>query len=690
MKSEVFLINKGILKNNFKRFGWIGIVYFLAMFFLVPLRIIMEHNTNLRHNLDNQFYDYLVIFYPDHSPFLLLLLLIMPVLVGTLLFRYLQAENEVGMQHTLPVTRDVLYHTHMLSGSILLSLPVIVIFFLNLIIVNILNINLYITNAYLLKWLILSLLLNWLLFFATVMMGMITGMSFLQVLLTFVIMILSTGLIGLVYYNLNFFIYGWALDYYGQNIEVLSPLLRISGAFAQHDLSGTEWAVYIFLIIVLYFASLYLYRKRRLERVGEAIAFDVLRVIFKYGVVFCFMLLFGAYFGDSQGYIPWVYFGYFAGSILAYIGVEALLSKSVDIIRWKKMKGYFVYAGVVVLLIVGLKFDIFGYEKRLPSLDNVDTVYFSGSFLDIRNVFEEKTLYDYFAMPAVFEDRENIKKVHGLHKYIIARRDVEKANMQKPYWLKKDLEEICFVYRMKDGSLMSRQYVIRKDDYKAWLKPIYESYEYKETCNALFRIELDRIEEMEITPYGKGGSLVVIKDPVLIKGAVEALKKDLLDMTYEEMVKPGKTTWAGIDFKIKVEREDGKEGYERFYMDWEKSFTHFEKWLKEVGKYEEARVMPGKYISYVLVQRVEGVSFDEVSKDLKYKRQNVSSWQNSSGVFKIDDPEKIEYFLRNCSDVYRSEGTEKMFSGYILLFVLNNGNDFVGVLEGDEEMLESW
>lgn len=38
MKSKTSFINKGILHNDFKRYGWMGVVYLLAWLSAVPLQ----------------------------------------------------------------------------------------------------------------------------------------------------------------------------------------------------------------------------------------------------------------------------------------------------------------------------------------------------------------------------------------------------------------------------------------------------------------------------------------------------------------------------------------------------------------------------------------------------------------------------------------------------------------------------
>ena len=54
---------------------------------------------------------YLQVLQLDYFPNLILILIV-PVLTGLLLFRYLQANTAADMVHALPIKRETLYNTH--------------------------------------------------------------------------------------------------------------------------------------------------------------------------------------------------------------------------------------------------------------------------------------------------------------------------------------------------------------------------------------------------------------------------------------------------------------------------------------------------------------------------------------------------------------------------------------------------
>ena len=105
MKLKTSFINRGILLNDLKRFSWIGAGYLLALLAIVPLKIFMLYSRtqDLRTNDTTA---YLRIFQFDYySPIQILVLIVVPVLTGLLLFRYLQDSRAADMAHALPVRR---------------------------------------------------------------------------------------------------------------------------------------------------------------------------------------------------------------------------------------------------------------------------------------------------------------------------------------------------------------------------------------------------------------------------------------------------------------------------------------------------------------------------------------------------------------------------------------------------------
>jgi ABC-2 type transport system permease protein len=657
MKSKISLIDKGILYHDLKSSGWVGIIYLLGLLFAFPMQILMLHSqeVNMLRTYDIFNNPYLGIFQVN-SPIQMLLLVVIPVLTGLLLFRYLQSGKAADMIHALPIKRRILYNTHITAGIIFLFVPLIITAFLSWAAISSLGIDL-VSIQDIMNWLGSSLIINLLLLISTSAVAMFTGMTSLQGILTYIMLLLPVGLSMLLLNNMHMYVYGLAYDYYLLGLGKLYPIINIIN-FKIFPFSGRELIINLLIILALYFIGRYAYQKRPSEMAGNAIAFEILRPIFKYGVAFCTMLLVGSYFYSAQGSLSWTYFGYLIGSLIGFLLAEILIKKSISIFNLKLFHQYAFLAIAVVLLIACVNTDVIGYEKRMPDLTEVTGAYFDESFYNLSRTKDNSTK----DMTCMFIEDQNIAHIYELHKSIIARGKQES--------LKVDVYDThSFAYQLKDGSIFYRQYKINRDDYTAHFKQIYESREYKHLCNDIFHITPDNIDLIEIYANGVNKKVRVV-DPTLIRQAINVLQKDVLLRTYEQMTS-NQASWAHIRILLNDDHDHN------VYLDWEKSDINFGNWLKSIGKYDNARVIPSEDIEYAVVEkRVNSKenSFDEYS-DFELE-QYLKDIKNEEKYLKIIDPEPLESCLAN----YTSTVGEP---GYSIIFLLNNGRVLRGELSNN-------
>ncbi|SHJ42720.1 DUF6449 domain-containing protein [Tepidibacter formicigenes] len=646
MKFKTSFFNKGILINDLKRFSWIGIIYLLGLFFAIPLRMLMTYS-----DIQNNYY------YIENNPIKrifdfraeepILLTVVIPVLLAIFLFRYMQVKKSTDMIHSLPIKRKNLYNNQILIGITFLILPVIITCITAIILNSTLNFNEYYTKDILktidiLRWAGISILMDIVIFMFSVCIGMLTGISVVQGVLTYIFLFLPVGFSGLIFFNIQEFIYGFNMEYYLRDkIFILSPLTRVFEVRNENmPMSTKEVLVYIIICIILYFVSRFIYNKRNLESASQSIAFSKLKPVFKYGVTFCSMLFGGFYFGETQESIYWIFFGYFISSLIGYFVAEIVINKSLRVFR--NIKGYFIYSIVVVILLLGVKFDIIGYEGYVPDLKKVESIYFDTGFYKLREP-KEKVVFYY--------EKENLKNIQELHKKIIQHKENKND--------KNSNQRIALVYNLKNGKKVARGYYIKKEDYSKYFKPIYESKEYKKINFDIFNVKHIDIEKITIYPIENVNKKAVITDSEDIKEALEILKSETLNQKYEDMIDE-RIDWADINILLADNKKaDEEDKYDHtMYFGWEKSFTQFEKWLKKEGYIENARTMP-KDIAYAVVEKREGKERDNLYIDEKNK--NVKRLD-------IFDKNKIEICLRN----YESKSDEDV--KYIIGFYSEDKN----------------
>ncbi|MDD4803337.1 MAG: DUF6449 domain-containing protein, partial [Syntrophomonas sp.] len=560
------------------------------------------------------------------------------------------------------VKREVLYNTHVIAGIIFLFLPLIITALVSWIIIASLGID-SVSILNILTWLGISLLFNLLFFMTSVATGMFTGMSLVQGALSYILLILPTGLLHLLLHNMNIHTYGFAYSYYSHNIS-FSPLIRLID-MSSYTLQAGEITAYILVSIGLYGAGRYLYKRRKLETAGNAIAFDILSPVFKYAATLCTMLLFGTYFYGAQNEsIGWTYFGYLLGAVLAYFLCEILLNKSLRVFKPRIFKGLGAYTLVSIILIAGLNYDGIGYEKRLPVLDEVESVYMDSSFYPLfrddpqLRVIDSESGAFYPQRPTpVYIEAQNIANIHALHRKIIDGKSLSPGNNSGDNRRLQRLK-ICLAYNLKNGQQIYREYTIPVPAYADFLKTIHESHEYKVINYVVLRIDPAIIKMININVPATTKN-VRISDQEKINEAIDALQRDTLNQTYEEM-NSRQPEWANIELLIDTKYS--------MHMNWNKSSINFEQWLKKNGLYNQARIMPDADIDYAIVDiNPDLTSDDERAMMAKPTRQLIiQELENLPGVLKITEPDRLEICLRNFT--YSDQETYKVF------FVLKNGN----------------
>lgn len=655
MKYKTSFFNKGVLLSDLKRFGWLGIVYFFILFFNVPLKIIMINSNNT--------YDYtrsmdFIFNFSRSSEIQKYLLVVFPVLTAIFLFRYIHSKRSVDMIHCLPLKREKLYDNHVLIGLLFLVLPVIItalISWLLKVVLNLNDLNIHYSVEDILIWAGITIILNITIFLFSVLMAMLTGLSTAQGILTYIFLFIPCGLGLLLLSNLNLFVYGFDIKYALETkISNFSPLMRIlelgqrvydsRDHYFYQTIHFSELIIYIIFSIIIYFLARYVYMKRSLEGASKAVAFIKLQPVFKYGVTFCCMLVGGMYFGETQHSIYWILFGYIAASLIGYFIAEMVIKKSFMVFR--NLKGYFVFAGIITVLLIGINFDITGYENRIPSLEDVESVYCDNGFYllrDIDNPYRETPFYS---------QKEDISNIVKFHKDIID----NKKNIK--YHYKNPTENASFLYNLKNGKQLKREFSVSIDMYDKYFKPIYESKEYKKMHNDIFNITYTNIDKITISSNNLNKKTVIV-DPSEIKEALKILQNEKINESYEESKKSYNIRDWG-DISILLSDDTVLSDDKKIHLGWEKHYTEFEEWLSKKDYLKTSRVLP-EDISYAVVEKIS--KNKNTSRIINLKDKTIKRLD-------IYDKDKIEVCLRNCCNWSDSE--------YIIGFYCENGNYFDG------------
>lgn len=655
MPSKKSFFRSGIIKQDLRQHGWIGIVYFICLLFTVPLEILQLASRN--YVTYENYQNYLMI----NPGAQVLFLFLIPIAAGLLLFRYLQNEAAVDMIHSLPIRRETLYINHIISGLVLLVIPILLTSCVTFFVTNsIKEFQSILTLSELFSWTGLIILMTCMMFFFTVAVGMMTGMSSAQGILTYIFLFLPIAMVTMVSYNLSFLLFGYSTTFLDSKIEYLSPFFRFIGKIDQPEPFLTlEIVIYTILTIFFLVIGLVLYKARHLERATDVIAFPFLRPVFKYGVTFCCMIVGGSYF-SAAGNLDWnwIIFGYISGAIIGYAVAEMILQKTWRIFQFRVFTGLIVYSAIFIVLLVSIKNDFINYENKLPRMDQISEVYFGNKysmqelFRNDAEVYSDSKLY--------------IQDVRNLHEYITHQKDfIDSQNEEEIY-----VEDMVISYHLKNGKSITREYHLPLALMKKQLKPIMEAEDYKRTLPELLQLH-DKNFSINIVASGPMSKNVVITDPIEMEELSKALEEDFLSQSIEDLL-PSTGSWGYFEFTRK--QPDQQNNYDSYHLEWKKSYDEVTSWLDKHGHLEDARITMKDIVKAEVTKGNKKVNEKMDNQEEIYSPEEI--FNQGEQVFTIADTKVLSEALLNF--------TESDEHTYHIKFILKDGSKWYGSIPDEQ------
>ncbi|MCF6408326.1 DUF6449 domain-containing protein [Pseudalkalibacillus salsuginis] len=641
MQSKTSWFSKEMMIQSFYSVGWIALIYLAGLLLTLPMRILMIWSSDN----PSDYYAYHENLFDYNGEIQLILVFIVPVLLSIFLFRFLQVKNASDFMHSLPIKRTRLYNVYVGMGVIYLVLPVLITGSILMIMNGTMDLENYYSMKDIWSWIGLILLVSLLIFVSGVFVGAMTGMSALQGVLTYILLLLPVGFTTLIFMNTTYFLYGFSPDYYLSSQMIrYSPITSFfTYVVARGDevFSWLDIILYLIMIIVFYTAGIVVYKKRHLEGVSQAFVFQSLKPFFKYSVTFCVMLLGGMYFRETQHSFVWLIVGYVLGSIIGYLIAEMLLQKTWRV--FTHLKGYLLFAVLVAIAIVAFRFDLTGYENRIPELDEVEQVFIGQGVWHYKHKDEMSSINGPEYYQPTLTKKENINSVIQLHEFLVE----NKQSYSRSY----HYTRVFFIaYEMKNGEKVIREYQVPEtEELLTYMRPIYEANEFKEKTNRIFHIASEEVTRIAVD--SREGQ-VIIHEPEKIATALEALKTDVKEAPFEEERSKGPFVPS-----INIYLSSGGD-HNEVHLQFESSYEQFEKWLEEENLLDEVSLDPDE-IEYAVIAP---------SKDIDFKRDDAEATKQvikSPNALKITSKEKIQVSLENSN--WADPGNE-----YVIVFKFKN------------------
>lgn len=473
MQSKTSFFNRTLFRKNLSRYwplwGFASFVGFLAPAAAL-VRLAQSGSMSVEPLVVREGYYYLL---GNAVP---IVSLVYAILCAMAVWSYLYNPRSVGMMHSLPIRREGLFLTNLLSGLAMMAIPYLVAGGLGTLLFACCGgFDAWGTLVTVLAVIAQSVTFFGLATFCAFLTGNIFALPVLYFLLNFLAP-LGDWLCNLFARG---FLFGFTADYSG-TVDFLCPMVyltqrlyvnseyetvRDSALEYQNRLTSVTlenaWLIAAYAAAGLVFLALayLLYRRRESERAGDVVAVRVFRPVFRFGVAALSALLGGRLLyallwesfqaGNTFSPVPMAIFLIVAG-LIGYYAASMLLAKSLRVFRGSAV-GALCLVAACVAFCAGMRYDLFGIERRIPDQNEIAQL----EIYLARNT--------YYLTP---EDQpELLAGAQDLQRTLIAQKDLIQRNYEtyRHGSVSSDPDaytNIRYIYTLKNGATVERFYVV--------------------------------------------------------------------------------------------------------------------------------------------------------------------------------------------------------------------------------------
>ncbi len=449
MKSKTSLFNRGVALNLLKRYWPLWLGYFVLLLLVTPAVLSgrvdrLAPGEMLNYTLLNTGVDVVYIS------------MVAGVLSAMAMFNYLYSTKSCGMMNMLPIRRETMFLTAFLTGLMLLLAADVLVMLITALFYG----GRLVYCKTLLLWLAMAVMGNISFYgfavFCAVLTGNLVVLPVLYLVLNLTVYVAERA----VRYLLGAFVYG--MNASSCTLLVLSPIMELLNSLTVMSVNYIDadgkvqvvtnayqvnglgvLGIYCAAGLVCAALALLIYRRRQMERATDVVAVPVLKPVFKYcmtfgtAVVLAFVVYAWLVPGNVSGMAAalLVLALLLVGALIGYYAAEMLMRKTLKVFPGK-WKGCLVSCLILAVLTMAWEFDLFGYERRIPEADQVESAWFWGSNTELT-------------------EPENIQALTQLHQSLVDNKS-ENESADERYI-------VTIRYMLKDGGTLIRRYPIRCD-----------------------------------------------------------------------------------------------------------------------------------------------------------------------------------------------------------------------------------
>ncbi len=388
MKSRISFFNRGIAQNLLRRFWPLWAAYFCLLLLILPGELASQATVFSSIGSGAISYEEAVagmdLCAVDEGIAVVYISAFVGVIAAMAMFHYLYQSKSCGMMNCLPLRRETMFLTAWLTGIVPLLLSDLLVVLVTAL--------LFCTRGLLhvsalLEFLVLAAMGNIAFYGFAVFCAMLTGNILVLPAVYLVLNFAVAAVEGCGRELLSLFVFG--MVNHSSKLHFLSPPVLLMEQLNITRLQPLGYminglgalAAYCAAGLLLSAAALLLYRRRRMETAGDVVAVRILKPVFQYclcfgtALVVADLLLASFYRFSLRGLSAalLILALMLVGAFIGYFAAEMLMQKTLKVFHGK-WRGFAVACGVILLFVGVFEFDLTGFEKRVPSPEDVECV----------------------------------------------------------------------------------------------------------------------------------------------------------------------------------------------------------------------------------------------------------------------------------------------------------------------------
>lgn len=405
------------------------------------------------------------------------ILTILAVVCGVAGFQYLHSRQKVDFYHSLPISRTQLFFSNYASGILRVLPAYYIVMLLSVACTYALGMGEAVVWAQIGASVLSNTVVFLLLYSMSALATILCGNTIIALLLLLWIQLAPMAVLLLQNGLCSYFFKTYVFND-GTNAVLFTPIMAqflLGSDAASQDAMQRYLHVSLTSVLLIYVAAfliisalaLFAFRVRKSERAGTAISFEPLKMPVKVFMCAVVGLTFGLFLGVI-GTGVWLWVGIVLGTVIMHALAEMIYAFDFRAGLKKPLHLVLVLAALIVLAL-GMKNDVLGFDRYVPAVDKLTGVNLSTDY-SYGGGGEEKDF---------LRSAENIAAVQRLAEISMYENAAEAGG--RHYQVQ---------YRLQGGKIVTRNLFIPKtEETKALREQVFLSEEYKLTQWDLFRYD---------------------------------------------------------------------------------------------------------------------------------------------------------------------------------------------------------